>query len=60
MTASQIRHARDLLTRPDNMVSAIASLPSVNHATTYKYVLEVWTPTGRQAVALPPGQENAS
>ncbi len=36
MTASQIRHARDLLTRPDNLVAATASLPSVNHATTYK------------------------
>jgi hypothetical protein len=58
MTASQIRHVRDLLTRPDNMVSAIASLPGVNRATTYRYVLEVTT--GRQAVALPPGQENAS
>jgi hypothetical protein len=40
------------------MVSAIASLPGVNHAITYKYGLEVTT--GRQAVALPPGQENAS
>jgi hypothetical protein len=58
MTASQIRHVRDLLARPDNMVSAIASLPGVNRATTYRYVLEVTT--GRQAVALPPGQENAS
>ena len=40
------------------MVSAIASLPGVNRATTYRYVLEVTT--GRQAVAPPPGQENAS
>jgi hypothetical protein len=30
MTTSQIRHARDLLTRPDNTVSAIASLPGDN------------------------------
>ncbi len=58
MTAEQIRHARDLLTRPDNTVSSIARLLGVSRATIYKYVPEVTT--GRQAVvALPPGPEDA-
>jgi predicted transcriptional regulator len=56
MTAEQIRHARDLLTRPDNTVSSIARLLGVSRATVYKYVPEV---TGRQSIALPPGQEDA-
>jgi DNA invertase Pin-like site-specific DNA recombinase len=52
MTAEQIRHARDLLTRPDNTVSSIARLLGVSRATIYKYVPVVTT--GRQAVvALP-------
>ncbi|MGH3236496.1 MAG: recombinase family protein [Streptosporangiaceae bacterium] len=55
MTAEQIRQARDLLTRPDNTVSSIARLLGVSRATIYKYVPEVTT--GRQAAALPPGQE---
>ena len=55
MTAEQIRHARDLLTRPDNTVSSIARLLGVSRATIYKYVPEVTT--GRVAAALPPGQE---
>ena len=57
MTAGQIRHARDLLARPDSAVSSIARLLGVSRATIYKYVPEVTT--GRQAVAiaLPPGQE---
>jgi predicted transcriptional regulator len=49
MTAEQIRHARDLLTRPDNTVSSIARLLGVSRATIYKYVPKVTT--GRQAVA---------
>jgi predicted transcriptional regulator len=49
MTAEQIRHARDLLTRPNNTVSSIARLLGVSRATIYKYVPEVTT--GRQAVA---------
>ena len=59
MTAEQIRHARDLLTRPDNTVSSIARLLGVSRATIYKYVPEVTT--GRQAVAaaLPSGEEDA-
>jgi DNA invertase Pin-like site-specific DNA recombinase len=48
MTAEQIRHARDLLTRPDNTVSSIARLLGVSRATIYKYVPEV---TGRQSAA---------
>ena len=55
MTAEQIRHARDLLTRPDNTVSSIARLLGVSRATIYKYVPEVTA--GRVAAALPPGQE---
>ena len=55
MTAEQIRHARDLLTRPDNTVSSIARLLGVSRATIYKYVPEVTT--GRIAAALPPGEE---
>jgi predicted transcriptional regulator len=55
MTAEQIRHARDLLTRPDNTVSSIARLLGVSRATIYKYVPEVTT--GRVAAVLPPGQE---
>jgi len=46
MTAEQIRHARDLLTRPDNTVSSIARLLGVSRATIYKYVPDVTT--GRQ------------
>ena len=43
MTAEQIRHARDLLTRPDNTVSSIARLLGVSRATIYKYIPEVTT-----------------
>jgi len=55
MTAGQIRHARDLLTRPENTVSSIARLLGVSRATIYKYLPGVTT--GRRAVALPPGRE---
>ena len=55
VTAEQIRHARDLLTRADNTISSIARLLGVSRATIYKYVPEVTT--GRVAAALPPGQE---
>ena len=37
MTAEQIRHARDLLTRPDNTVSSIARLLGVSRATIYNF-----------------------
>ena len=59
MTAEQIRHARDLLTRPDNTVSSIARLLGVSRATIYKYVPEVTTGGKAVAAALPPGQEDA-
>ena len=41
MTAGQIRHARDMLTQPDNTVSSIARLLGVSRATISKYVPEV-------------------
>jgi hypothetical protein len=56
MTAEQIPPARDLLTRPDNTVSSIATaMLGVSRATIYKYVPQVTTE--RVAAALPPGQE---
>ena len=58
MTAEQIRHARDLLTRPDNTLSSIARLLSISRATIYKYAPEVTT--WRAAAALPPGQEQSA
>jgi transposase-like protein len=57
MTAKQVRHARDLLTRPDNTVSSIARLLGVSRATIYKYVPEVTA--GRPAAALPRGRAPA-
>ena len=56
MTAEQIRHARDLLTRPDNTVSSIARLLGVSRATIYKYVPEL-PAQARPAEALPPGRQ---
>jgi hypothetical protein len=41
MTAEQIRHAPDLVTRPDNTVSFIAWMLGVSRATIYKYIPEV-------------------
>jgi DNA invertase Pin-like site-specific DNA recombinase len=41
MDAGQIRHARDLLARPENTVSSIARLLGVSRSTIYKYVPEV-------------------
>jgi DNA invertase Pin-like site-specific DNA recombinase len=49
MTAEQIRHARDLLTRPENTVSSIARLLGVSRSTIYKYVPELTT-TARPAI----------
>jgi len=43
MTPEQIRHARDLLTRPDNTVNSIAKLLGVSRTTLYKYVPELAT-----------------
>jgi len=56
MTAEQIRHARDLLTRPDNTVSSIARLLGVSRATIYNYVPELPDRDGPAAV-LPYGQK---
>jgi len=50
MTAEQVRHARDLLTHPDNTVSSIARLLNVSRSTIYKYVPELG---GRSASAEP-------
>jgi transposase-like protein len=52
MTAEQIRHARDLLTHPDNTVSSIARLLGVSRATIYKYVPEL-TSGGRPVIEAP-------
>ncbi|MGW5367464.1 recombinase family protein [Streptomyces sp. NPDC004009] len=41
MTEEQIRHARDLLTRPENTVTSIAKLLGVSRNTIYKYVPEL-------------------
>ncbi|MEV4179260.1 helix-turn-helix domain-containing protein [Nonomuraea sp. NPDC049709] len=41
MTAEQIRHARDLLTGPENTVSSIARLLGVGRSMIYKYVPEL-------------------
>lgn len=51
MTAEQVQHARDLLTRPDNTVSSIARLLGVSRATIYKYVPEL--ASGHRPAALP-------
>ena len=57
MTAGQIRHARDLLTRPDNTVSSIARLLGVSRATIYKYVPEL-PGRPRPAAAVPSGRND--
>lgn len=49
MTEEQIRHARDLLTRPENTVASIAKLLGVSRNTIYKYVPEL--KGGRLALA---------
>ncbi len=57
MTAEQIRHARDLLTRPDNAVSSIARLRGVSRATIYKYVPAL-PGRPRPAAAVPLGRND--
>ncbi|MFE5596383.1 recombinase family protein [Streptomyces sp. NPDC056549] len=49
MTPEQVRHARDLLTRPENTVTSIAKLLGVSRNTIYNYVPEL--KGGRQALA---------
>ncbi|MFI6770723.1 recombinase family protein [Streptomyces sp. NPDC050355] len=41
MTEEQIRHARDLLARPENTVTSISKLLGVSRNTIYKYVPEL-------------------
>ncbi|MFI0740792.1 HTH domain-containing protein [Streptomyces sp. NPDC021100] len=41
MTEEQVRHARDLLTRPENTVTSIAKLLGVSRNTIYKYIPEL-------------------
>nr|WP_308307662.1 recombinase family protein [Streptomyces sp. ISL-10] len=49
MTSEQIRHARQLLSEPDNTVASIAKLLGVSRNTIYKYVPEL--KGGRAALA---------
>jgi DNA invertase Pin-like site-specific DNA recombinase len=57
MAAKQIRHARDLVTRPDNTTSSIARLLSVSCATIYKYVPRGHRRAGSRRPASP-GRSN--
>ncbi|MFJ1608524.1 hypothetical protein ACIOHS_34940 [Streptomyces sp. NPDC088253] len=41
MTDEQVRHARDLLTRPENAVTSIAKLLGLSRNTIYNYVPEL-------------------
>nr|BFD88538.1 hypothetical protein StreXyl84_79390 [Streptomyces sp. Xyl84] len=41
MTEEQVRHARDLLARPENAVTSIAKLLGVSRNTSYNYVPEL-------------------
>jgi DNA invertase Pin-like site-specific DNA recombinase len=50
MTAEQVRHARALLSQPDNTVSSIARLLGVSRSTIYKYVPEL-SDHGQPAIA---------
>ena len=52
MTAEQIQHARDLLTRPENTVSSIARLLGVSRVTIYEHVPEL--PTGHRPLSVEP------
>nr|WP_303332623.1 helix-turn-helix domain-containing protein [Streptomyces sp. NA02950] len=49
MTEEQVRHARDLLTRPENTATSIAKLLGVSRNTIYHYVPEA--KGGRLALA---------
>jgi predicted transcriptional regulator len=49
MTDEQVRHARDLLARPENTVTSIAKLLGVSRNTIYNYVPEL--KGGRLAIA---------
>ena len=56
MTPEQIRHARALLTRPENTVSSIARLLGVSRSTIYKHLPEL-ADGPRQPVSVPCGDE---
>ncbi|MFD4118775.1 helix-turn-helix domain-containing protein [Streptomyces niveus] len=51
ITEEQVRHARDLLTHPENTVTSIAKLLGVSRNTIYNYVPEL--KGGRLALAEP-------
>ncbi|MBR7832985.1 helix-turn-helix domain-containing protein [Actinospica durhamensis] len=51
MTPEQVKHARDLLTQPENTISSVVRLLNVSRSTIYKHVPEL--AQGRPAV---PGQ----
>lgn len=53
MTEEQVRHARDLLTHPENSISSIAKFLGVSRDTICKYVPEL--KGGRLALAEPTG-----
>jgi DNA invertase Pin-like site-specific DNA recombinase len=50
LTPEQVRHARDLLSRPGNSIASIARLLGVSRSTVYKHVPEL--AGGRPAVAV--------
>ena len=52
MTPEQVRHARDLLARPDNTVSSIARLLGVSRSAIYKHVPALGGRAGGAAPAL--------
>ena len=41
LTGEQVRHARALLTRPENSVASIARLLGVSRSTLYKHIPEL-------------------
>ncbi|HEY4464462.1 MAG TPA: recombinase family protein [Streptosporangiaceae bacterium] len=53
MTPEQVRHARALLTSPDNTISSIARLLGVSRSTIYKHVPELAGGRRTAAPALP-------
>ncbi|MEI7030991.1 helix-turn-helix domain-containing protein [Streptomyces pratensis] len=55
MTEEQVRHARDLLARPENTVTSIAKLLGVSRNTIYNYVPEL--KGGRLTLAEAPAAE---
>lgn len=57
MTPEQVRHARDMLTRPDATVSSIARVLGVSRSTVYKYVPELGTTSTAVIDAAPVSAE---